>query len=262
VASLHNVDSRARSDPRKRGLRDRYRLARMARLERRVARGTDLTLAVSTADQAHFTALGAPRVELVANGVDDELFDIPPAPPDPLHILFFGQLSYEPNVAGLLEFIREGWPELLASEPRARLRIAGSDPPARLADLAAESPNVDVLGFVPSLLGELGQARLVLAPIPFGGGTRIKVLEALAAGRPVVGTAVGVEEIGFEHGRHGLVATGPRALAAAAADLLGDVERARALGVEGRRLAHGYRWSQVTRPAERAYAHWIGNGAA
>jgi glycosyltransferase involved in cell wall biosynthesis len=112
---------------------------------------------------------------------------------------------------------------------------------------------VDVLGFVPDLAAELGRARLGLAPIWVGGGTRIKVLEALAAARPVVGTALGVEQIGFADGEHGLVADDDRGLADACVALLADAALGRRLGLAGRDLAEGYRWRTATEPLEDAY---------
>jgi glycosyltransferase involved in cell wall biosynthesis len=264
VLSMYNVDSIARADPNSRTLpRSRkelgvtWNLRRMAATERRAARLADVTVCVSAADREHFDAAGARRTMLVANGVDDELFETAPVRQDgPANVLFFGQLTYSPNERGIVEFLERGWPRVLAAVPDARLRIAGPSPSDRLRGAAARAGQADVLGFVASLADELADARCVVAPIPFGGGTRIKVLEALAAARAVVGTAVGVEQIGFEDGRQGFVADTPEAMAARTVDLLRNPELAQRLGEQGRVLADAFRWAQVVDPLRPLYREW------
>ena len=86
----------------------------------------------------------------------------------------------------------------------------------------------------------------------------MKVLESMAAARPIAGTPLGVSGIGFEHGRHGLVAEAPADLAAAVVRIVRDRELAHRFGAEARRLAERYRWSRVTAPAEELYRGWIG----
>ena len=98
----------------------------------------------------------------------------------------------------------------------------------------------------------------MLVPIWQGGGTRLKVLEALAAGRPLAGTPLGVGGIGLRDGEHALVAERPDALADAVVALLSDHARAAALGAAGRSLAEQYRWERVTAPAAALYGDWAG----
>jgi glycosyltransferase involved in cell wall biosynthesis len=94
-------------------------------------------------------------------------------------------------------------------------------------------------------------------PIWEGGGTRLKVLEALAAGRPVVSTALGASGIGFEDGRHGVLAETPRSLATALAAVLADPEQASTLGREGRKLAERFRWKEALSGASAFYAEIV-----
>ncbi|HYM56990.1 MAG TPA: glycosyltransferase [Solirubrobacteraceae bacterium] len=262
VLSLHNVDSRvmamlARAE---RPLSPAWarawgRWQAMRASERRGAAAADALLCVSPADVEHFSGLGAPV--LVPNGVDDELFDIAVEPPGGEDVLFFGQFGYAPNAHGVLRFLKDGWPHLAAARPAARLRLVGRHLGGELARVAAASERVDAVGFVEDITTELARARVVIVPLWQGGGTRLKVLEALAAGRPVVGTPLGVAQIGFEAGRHGRLGRTPSELADATAALLADAAAARAMGSAGRSLAGRFRWREVTRPAEELYARWL-----
>ena len=259
VLSLHNVDSAvmammARAERPLSRARAWARWQAMRAAERRGVAGADAVLCVSQADVEHFSSSADPI--LVPNGVDDELFALGP-PPEGEDVLFFGQFSYAPNRHGILRFLAEGWPRLAAARPRARLRLVGRRLDGELARRAAASERVDAVGFVDDVKAELARAQLVLAPLWQGGGTRLKVLEALAAGRPVVGTPLGVEQIGFEDGRHGRLGHTPGELADAAASLLAEPQTARALGSSGRLLAERFRWTDVTRPAEAFYARQL-----
>jgi glycosyltransferase involved in cell wall biosynthesis len=260
--SLHNVDSELlRSVARDEQpltpawARAWNRWQSMRAVERRMVGRPDAVLCVSEGDRERLA--GARRVLLVPNGVDDELFALDARLPDGEDLLFFGQLDYAPNEHGMARFLREAWPAVAAARPAARLRIAGRGISDRLAELVAGAERAEAIGFVPDLAGELARARLVVVPLWQGGGTRLKLLESLAAARPVAGTPLGVEGVGFQHGEHGLVAdTGP-ALAGACVELLANAERAEAMAAAGRRLADGFRWERVTAPAERLYRDWL-----
>jgi glycosyltransferase involved in cell wall biosynthesis len=263
VLSLHNVDSESidgLSHDARRGslawLRLRNRWRSMRATERRAARQADVLLCVSDQDAAAFTDL-ANRTIVVPNGVDEELFEIDDELPGHDQVLFFGLFDYEPNVLGVARFLRNGWPVVRRARPDARLRLAGGGMPSWLDAEANAAEGVDVLGFVERLDLELAASDAVVVPIWHGGGTRLKVLEAMAAARPVASTPLGVSETGFEHGRHGLVAETPAAVARAVVALLEDRPAARKLGGEARRLAERYAWQLVTRPAEELYAEWI-----
>jgi glycosyltransferase involved in cell wall biosynthesis len=261
VLSTHNVDSAMLRTiaSGKRGaaaLRWRVRAAATAAVERREAPRAGAVLCVSDEDAAYFERLGG-TVVVAPNGVDGPLFDIPAELPEEDRLLFFGNLGYEPNAHGLRRFLREGWPRLLAARPGARLRVAGpGQPDAELARLM-DGP-VEHVGLVDDIAAELAACRAVLVPVWQGGGTRLKVLEALAAARPVAGTPLGVSGIGVRDGVHAAVEEAPAALAAAAAALLADGARGAALAAEGRRLAERYRWEIVTAPAAELYARWSG----
>ena len=263
VLSTHNVDSelvatlaRAERPGSLAWLRLRNRRHSMRASERRAARRADAVLCVSEHDASVF-ARDSGRVVLVPNGVDDDLFEIDPALPEAETVLFFGRYDYEPNALGMTRFLREGWPRVASERPSARLRLVGPAMGTELAARAAASERVEAVGAVERLDLELGGSSVVLVPIWHGGGTRLKVLEALAGARPIAGTPLGVGNLGFVDEQHGLVAETPAELAEATVRLLEDRALARALAAKGRHLAERYRWSRVTRPAEQLYRTWI-----
>lgn len=260
--STHNVDSemlgtiaRDRRPLTPAWARDWNRSLAMASTERRTARRADAVLCVSEHDAEHFARLGA-RTVLVPNGVDDEVFAIGEPPPGRERVLFFGRLDYPPNDHGLRRFLDEVWPLVAAERPAAHLRVVGAGLGGAASTALAGSQRAEAVGMVPDILEELAGCSTVVVPIWQGGGTRLKVLEALGAGRPIVGTPLGVSGIGVERGIHAFVAEGPRDLAAATARLLGDAPAARRLAANGRALARSYRWSVTTAPAGELYARW------
>jgi glycosyltransferase involved in cell wall biosynthesis len=196
------------------------------------------------------------RALLAPNGVDDEFF-LTPASDAGERAFFFGHFGYEANRRGVDRFLAEGWPAVLHLRPGARLAIAGGGMDEALRLRLAHVEGVEVLGLVADLPGALAAARAVIVPIWEGGGTRLKVLEALAAGRAVVGTSLGVSGVGFEDGRHGLIGESAQELAGALAVLLADPLRAAAIGTEGRMLAQRYRWPEALAGASALYAQVV-----
>jgi glycosyltransferase involved in cell wall biosynthesis len=263
ILSLHNIDSEmlatvARGTPSltPAWARAHNRSLAMRMLEHRAVPRADAVLCVSAHDRRQLE----PRARLVLeapNGVDDEFFEVRSELPASEDVLFFGQFDYPPNELGVLRFLREGWPRLAALRPRARLLLAGKGMSGELARRAAATERVQPLGFVANLCEGLERSRLVLVPLWQGGGTRLKVLEALASARPVVGTPLGVEGIGLEDGRHGMLADTPVGLADAAAALLEDREGSQELARRGRELADAYRWKRALNPAEQLYDSWL-----
>jgi glycosyltransferase involved in cell wall biosynthesis len=259
VLSLQNVDSElmrsvARGEPplTPSWLRAWNRWHALRTVEGRAVPRADAVLCVSEGDAAVFA--GRARELVVApNGVDDDFFLVPAQLPAEDRILFFGQFDYAPNAQGISRFLREGWPLLAAERRTARLRLVGGGMGEALRRLVQGAERVEAVGFVEDLTAELAASRLVLVPIWSGGGTRLKVLESLAAARPVVGTPLGVAGVGFVPDRHGSVADTPDELARAAIQLLQNDAASMALAAEGRALAEPFRWTHAMAPAERLY---------
>lgn len=266
ILSTHNVDSEmvraigesAGATPAR--LRAAWRWRAMRATERRAARTHEVVLCVSGADAGFYERLGA-HATVVPNGVDAEFWSVAAREGSGEEILFFGNLAYAPNAVGLRRFLDEGWPALRRRRPTARLRIAGGGAPDGLRDAVAAADGAQLLGFVDDLLAELRRSSVVVVPLWHGAGTRLKVLEAMAAGRPVVGTALGVERTGFVDWVHGLVAPDGPGLAAATALLLDNPVRAAGMGRAARDHAWDMRWERVTAAAESAYAELLARAA-
>lgn len=258
VASPHNADAEmlesfARAETGRERLRLKVRARRMARTERRAVRAADLTITVSEHDDAYFRGLGARRTVLVPNGVDEELFDLDARSGEPGRVLFFGAYHWAPNRDGLTRFLCEGWKTVAGRNANARLRVVGSGPLDAVREAAAGQQSVEVAGLVDDIVAEIAAAQVVVVPVWTGGGTRIKVLEAMAAARPIVGTETGVERIGFEDGVHGLLRETPQALAEGLLELLADPERGVRAGEAARDAVRGYSWTALAEPLEARY---------
>jgi glycosyltransferase involved in cell wall biosynthesis len=179
-------------------------------------------------------------VEVVPNGVDTASFT--PSPPGD-GVVMTGSFSYAPNRDGAFRLVRTIWPLVRQRVPSATLRLVGLRGETELRDLAGE-PGVTVVGTVDDMRPELARARVAVAPIAIGGGTRIKILEAFAAARPVVSTTVGAEGIDARDGDTLLLRDDDAGFASAIGDLLLDAGRARAMGERGRALATSrYDWA-------------------
>lgn len=161
-------------------------------------------------------------------------------------LLFVGSLTYEPNIDGLEHFVAEVLPAVRAEVPDAVLRIVGQGRSARAEALAA-TPGVQLVGEVASVGPELAAANLAVVPVRFGGGTRIKILEALAHGVPVVSTTAGAEGLAVVDGEHLLLADAPTAFADACVRLLLDRPTADRLAARGTELLAAHRAPVVRR---------------
>jgi glycosyltransferase involved in cell wall biosynthesis len=226
------------------------REARRRRSEEIAAWGRmDHVTAVSDVDRAIIEDLAPGTVTtVVPNCVDGERLRPSPRPSDgrPSGI-FVGKMDYRPNVDAVRWFSEEILPRVRARVPRFELMIVGKDPAPVVRALNGRD-GVRVTGWVPDTAPLLHDASLAVVPLRAGSGSRLKVLEALAAGTPVVSTSLGVEGLDVEPDRHVVVADDAAAFADAVVDLLADPERRARLAREGRRLVEDrYRWPQAVR---------------
>ena len=252
VVDMHNVYSRlaSRAGSEADGpLRRRYLAAEarlLERMEQRAAAMAHSILAVSSDEARYFRALGAQRVVVVPNGVDCSAYESIAAVPrqGAPTILFVGALGWPPNASAARFLATHVLSAVRARVPDARLIIVGKDPPPEVRALA-RGDSVTVAANVPDVIPYYREAHILAVPLQAGGGTRLKILEAFAAGVPVVSTAVGCEGLEVVDGRH-LVVAERSDFAQAIADLLGAPARAGLLAARARGLALArYDWPIV-----------------
>jgi glycosyltransferase involved in cell wall biosynthesis len=155
--------------------------------------------------------------------------------------MFLGSMDWEANVDAVDYFCREIWPAVRAAVPEARFRIVGRNPSPRVAALASSS--VEVTGRVPSVIDYLKETAVFVVPLRIGGGTRLKIFEAMAAGRAIVSTSVGAEGLDVHDGADVMLADTPSRFADRVIELLRDPARRAALEAGAAATAARHDWS-------------------
>ena len=179
-------------------------------------------LAVSETDRVAMNKMTDPsRISVIPTGVDCAVYKYDPdlTPIGPL-VVFSGSMDWEPNVDAVEFFCKEIWPHVLAKVPQGRFRIVGRDPRPRVKTLASSS--VEVTGTVPSVVGHLREAAVLVVPLRMAGGTRLKIYEGMAMGKATVSTTTGAEGLDVEHERNILLADDPRRFAEHVVNLLSN----------------------------------------
>jgi glycosyltransferase involved in cell wall biosynthesis len=259
ILSLHNVG--ALQYPRmariETGLRNRVvghlKAMLMQRWEAKWATRFDHVVTVSQSDKDALQAMGAVvPISVVPNGIKTASAALPRA--DGKNILFVGNLRYPPNQDAARFLVADILPILRGQDAGITLTIAGFDPPADMI-AGLDDTGVQVIANAPDLVPLYAQAAVVVAPLRAGGGTRIKILEALALGRPVVSTAVGAEGLDLVQGETALFAETAEAFAGATLRLLTDPALQQAIAANGRRLvSQRYDWDVVAAQLAEVYA--------
>jgi len=222
------------------GLRRRYyrmQACRMHRCEEAAVRRADFVIAVSDDDCTTFRdRYGIDHVAAVPTGVDTDYFANDSVLPDEPTLVFVGSMDWMPNDDGAVWFMQEVLPRVRRSVPGAKLALVGKSPSDGLRRAADAAGGVTVTGRVDDVRPYLARARAAIVPLRVGGGTRIKIFEAMAAGRPVVSTTIGAEGLPVTHAEHLLIADSPADFAEAVVQVLSDDEMARRLARQGRDL--------------------------
>jgi len=233
---------------------------RLRGYERRACRVADRVVAVSETDAEALRQL-VPGLEptVVPNGVDMAYYTAPvpalgeDAGPSQTDVVFTGKMDFRPNVDAMLWFVGEVLPLIHRESPETRFWVVGKDPHPRLAPLA-EDAAVELTGWVEDIRPYIAGAGVYVIPLRIGGGTRLKVLEAMAMGKAIVSTALGCEGFDLVPGQELVIADTPAEFAAAVLSLIRDPERRERLGRAARRFAGSrYDWRSVVPRLEKAY---------
>ena len=229
---------------------------RMLAFEAEALSRFDLVLAVSEADSRTFArlypaSLKAP-VHVVQTGVETDYFTPAAAAPAPAHMVFTGSMDWLPNEDGMTYFCREILPKIREREPQATLSIIGRSPTPAVARLA-EIPGVEVTGRVDDVRPHIAAGAVYVVPLRIGGGTRLKIFEAMSMSKAVVSTTIGAEGLPVTNGRDIEIADDPARFAEAVVRLMRDPEARRAIESAARRLVvERYDWSAVAADFEDA----------
>ena len=241
------------------GMMYRMEFRKMLRYERAAVCKFQHVIAVSENDRSLMTQwVDGDRVTVVPTGVDLAEYRPDPAEfdknsdPNPLAriaplVTFVGAMDWEPNVDAVEYFCSEVWPAIKAEMPQARFRIVGRNPDRRVQKWASDSSDksIEVTGRVPSVVEHLRQSSIVIVPLRIGGGTRLKIYEAMATAKAVVSTTVGAEGLDVHHGRDIILADDPHAFAQAVIMLLRDSELRRRYEKAAAETAARYDWPAI-----------------
>lgn len=192
-------------------------------------------------------------IEVVPNGVDLAYWTLPPSPPEAHTLLFPAAFNWPPNAEAARVLLDEVLPRLRARVPGVGLVLAGRLPPPRLRERAARDPAVALMADPPDMRPLFARAALVVVPLAAASGTRLKILQALAAGRPVVSTPAGARGLDLEPGRDLCVAELVDAFAAEVVRLLEDESARAALANAGRVAVERFAWGRVLPALEAVY---------
>ncbi len=217
---------------------------KMARYEPAAVKKFDYVVAVSESDRQSMLGAAPAGISVLPTGVDLREFQavagsraVEPT------VVFTGSMDWEANIDAMEYFCEEIWPRVLAKLPTARFQIVGRNPHPRVKSLASNS--VEVTGTVPSIIDYLKGASVVVVPLRIGGGTRLKIFEAMAMAKPVGSTSVGAEGLEVRHGHDIVLSDEPSDFAQWIIKLLGDETVRGKYGTAARETAGRYDWSTI-----------------
>ena len=278
ICDWHNIESELMSRYREREgnlLRRAYaqRTARLMRnFEQRALDEFDAQITVSERDAERLRKLNSKaRIFVIENGVDaphysDDQLGLADAVPgtqqvmrdSPNRIVFVGSMDYHANVDGVVSFSREVWPRLRQRRPGLTLTIVGRDPSPEVRELESV-PGLEVTGTVDDVRPYYREAIAAIVPLKVGGGSRLKILEAMAAGVPVISTTLGAEGLEVTHDENILIADTNEEMIEAIMRLIERPEDGKQLSGAGRALvSKRYDWTRVGTNLFRTYQQLLG----
>lgn len=231
----------------------RYDQWRARRWEQHVLAQASVVVAVTESDARKLAVLTRRHPHVVSNGADIQGFAHVHPDGRSKRVLFVGNYEYAPNVDAVEWAMEAIWPRLWALQPQARFVVCGHALPPEWRQRWRD-PRIEWRGYVDHLPAVQAESSVFLAPLRFGGGSKLKVLEALAASLPVVSTTEGLSGLGIQAGEQALVADNAEAIAQAVAELLDDPQRAAQMGQQARAFVTArFDWQACARQLEAAY---------
>jgi glycosyltransferase involved in cell wall biosynthesis len=213
-------------------------------------------IAVSDVDRKLMSGVDPENISVVPTGVDLQQFR--PQENSSVagrEVLFLGSMDWEANVDAVIYFCEKIWPQVLSNIPEAKFRIVGRNPHPSVLKLANNS--VEVTGRVPSVVEHLNRATVVVVPLRIGGGTRLKIYEAMAMGKATVSTPVGAEGLDVHDGQDIILSERPDDFADQIIRLLGDEPARERLGKAAMQTANKYDWSTVADRFEKILSRLV-----
>lgn len=224
----------------------RWETYKLVDAEKRWGSQFDVNVVVS-ADEANALSANCPnlRIRVVPNGVDTKYFTPRPDPGSDT-LLFCGSMDMHPNQEAIDYFLKKVWPRVVAQSPHVELWVVGRNPPEWLVRAGEVDSSVRVTGFVEDVRPYFRKATLFICPVVSGGGTRLKILDSLAMGVPVVATSFAASGLSVEHGKHLLLADTDEKFADAIQYLLREPSLRMELAISGaKRVDEMYSWTVI-----------------
>jgi sugar transferase (PEP-CTERM/EpsH1 system associated) len=222
---------------------------RMEAAERRYLQKADHVLVVSESDRETFEkCLASKKLSVTQTGADTELFQPSEEMEIPNSLVFTGSMDWLPNEDAIFYFASEIFPLILAKAPDATLCVVGRSPSQRLQNLVARVSSIRLTGWVEDVRPYLARCAVCIVPLRIGGGTRLKIFEAMSMGKAVVSTTIGAEGLPVKNGEHLAVADDPAGFADSTLRLLNNSSQRAKLGRRARRLVEqNYSWATVSK---------------
>ena len=219
---------------------------RLHKFERWICTQADWVTAVSDTDKVYLEKLTGKKVSIttIPNSLDVQQFQLDESDAISSDIVFSGKMDYRPNVDAVLWFADEIWPRIRQERPSTIFTIVGQKPHARLERLR-DQPGITLTGWVARVEPYLAGAKLFIMPFRVGSGTRLKLIESMAAGKAVVSTAVGAEGFPVQHNRELVMVDEAAGMATAVLQLLNNPEERQRLGQAAQQFAQQYDWRVV-----------------
>lgn len=200
------------------------------------------------------------RYAIIPNGVDPEYFKPSGGPEDDFSLTHISTLDWWPNVDAILHFYQSIWPIIKRKVPQAVINLAGKSISPKILALGKKDPDFKVHGFVPDIRPLLDRSAVYVVPLRIGGGTRLKILDAMAMGKAIVSTSKGCEGLSLTDGQEILIADSPLEFAEKVAWLINNPEKRKTIGAHARqKVISDYNWEKISLQLSNAYENLFEN---